>query len=299
MSADILQNQTLAKYTSWQIGGPAEYLALPRSMDDLYEILNWAQSREIPIHTLGGGSNILVSDQGVEGLTLCLKDFSSVFVREEEGRLCIYTLAGTSKTEILKVFLKYKLAPSLFLAGLPGDVGGGVVMNAGISENLVPREFVEIVDWVEVIKLDDPDLSPRKYSKEDLNWGYRHCTGWEPGIITRVGMSWPVEPDESVLEKVRELNRTRHSKQPLDMPSCGSVFVNPTGHKAAQLIDQSGLKGFQIGGAQVSLKHANFIVNTGGAKASDVDQVIKHVQATVKEKAGVDLKTEVIYFGKW
>lgn len=299
MSAEILHNQKLEKYTSWQIGGPAEYLALPRSMDDLYEILSWAQSREIPIHTLGGGSNILVSDQGVEGLTLCLKDFASVFVREEEGRLCIYALAGTSKTELLKVFLKYKLAPALFLAGLPGDVGGGVVMNAGVSENLVPREFVEIVDWVEVIKIDDPDLSPRKYSKDDLKWGYRHCTGWEPGVITRVGVSWPMEPDESVLEKVRELNRTRHSKQPLDMPSCGSVFVNPPGHKAAQLIDQSGLKGFQIGGAQVSLKHANFIVNTGGAKATEVDQVIKHVQDVVKEKTGVDLKTEVVYFGRW
>ncbi|MFZ4404354.1 MAG: hypothetical protein ACOYOK_09665, partial [Pseudobdellovibrionaceae bacterium] len=128
---------------------------------------------------------------------------------------------------------------------------------------------------------------------------YRHSNGWKPGYILRVGLAWPLEPDDTILDKVRKANQLRLSKQPLDKPSCGSVFINPVGHKAGQLIEQCGLKGFTIGGAQVSQKHSNFIVNIGKASASDMWQVILHVQKVVEEKTSVQLRTEVVLMGEW
>lgn len=294
---DFIQSQVVtAPYTSWLVGGVAEYFALPTTEDQLSKAWQWAQDQRMPVTILGGGSNVLVSDEGIPGLTLCLKNFRDLKTREESGRLHIEVLSGAGKSELLKAFLKHKLAPALFLAGIPGDVGGGVVMNAGVAESFVPREFCEIIDWFDVLK---PDLKIQRYSHKDIRWEYRHSYNWQPGIITRVGISWPLEPDEAILQKVKDANRTRLSKQPLDMPSCGSVFINPDGHKAAQLIDSCGLKGFAVGGAQVSPKHANFIVNTGRATATELWQVIQHVSKTVLEKKNIQLKTEVVLLGVW
>lgn len=289
----------LAPYTSWLVGGAAEFFCTPTNLEELIEAQNWATQKKLPVTVLGGGSNVLIADSGISGLVICLKSFSRLEVeesgKENTRRLHLNALAGTSKSELLKVFLKYKLAPALFLAGLPGDVGGGIVMNAGVAESFKPREFVEITDWIEVLR---PNSQIERINAKNLQWAYRHCNGWQPGIIVRVGMSWSLEPDASILENVKSANKARLSKQPLDMPSCGSVFVNPTGHKAAQLIDSCGLKGFTVGEAQVSLKHANFIVNLGKATAKDILAVIEHVQKTVAEKTGVQLQTEVVRLGR-
>jgi UDP-N-acetylmuramate dehydrogenase len=300
---DIKQNESLAKYTSWLVGGIADYFAEPSTESELLQALDFAKVQKLPVSILGGGSNVLISDAGVRGLVICLKKFSKVEIKESDSqRLEITALAGTSKSELLKIFLKYKLSPALFLAGLPGDIGGGVVMNAGVAENFSPREFVELVDWIRVLDFSSGTPASKVFQKSELDWSYRHCLGWGPGVIVEVGLSWPLSPkDESVLEKVREANKLRLSKQPLDMPSCGSVFKNPppeTGFKAAQLIDSCGLKGFQIGQAQVSKKHANFIVNLGGATASDIWSLIQHVQKTVKAQKGLDLVTEVVHIGE-
>lgn len=295
----IEQGVSLADYTSWLVGGNAEYFCLPATLDELREAVAWAGEKNIPVTVLGGGSNVLVSDKGIRGLVICLKKFSGTETRENNGRFEITAWAGTGKSELLKIFLKQKLAPALFLAGLPGDVGGGVVMNAGVGEMLEPREFVEIVDWVEVLQWERGEASVKRFAKSELHWEYRHTNGWQPGIVVRVGIGWPLNPDADILEKVKIANRIRLSKQPLDKPSCGSVFVNPPGGKSAQLIDGCGLKGFTIGGAQVSLKHANFIVNVGGAKAADMKAVIEHVRKTVQEKTGIALKTEVVFLGDW
>lgn len=295
----IQEKVPLADYTSWLVGGEADYFALPTTLDEVREAWDWAIERSLPVTVLGGGSNVLVSDRGVEGLLICLRRFSGSETREHAGRLEIAAWAGTGKSDLLKIFLKYKLAPALFLAGLPGDTAGGVVMNAGVGEMITPREFVEVTDWVEVLRREGDRFVTVKLTKDQLHWEYRHSTGWQPGIIVRVGLSWPLDPQSDLLDKVKNANRTRLSKQPLDMPSCGSVFVNPVGHKSARLIEGCGLKGFSIGGAQVSLKHANFIVNTGGAKASDMWELIQHVQKTVREKTGVELKTEVLRLGRW
>ena len=296
MSLNILKNVNLAPYTSWLIGGEAEYFCSPKNIDELKEALLFAKKNSLKLTILGGGSNVLISDQGVRGLTICLRLFSEILLTKKEDRIFINCLAGTSKSELLKVFLKNQLSPALFLAGLPGDVGGGVVMNAGVAENYEPREFMELVDSIEVMNADGEII---ELKKSQLSVQYRHTDGWQPNIVTRVHMSWPYIQDVEVLNKVREANKTRLSRQPLDRPSCGSVFKNPEGYKVAQLIDQCGLKGFKIGEAQVSLKHANFIINLNNAKATDVWNLILHVQKTVKEKMKIDIQTEVIRLGEW
>ena len=172
-------------------------------------------------------------------------------------------------------------------------------MNAGLAEQIVPREFVEITDWVEYFDLNDPELKLIRKNKDELIWKYRASAGWQPGIVVRAGLSWPLEEDPEIPNKVREATRNRLQRQPLEMPSCGSTFKNPEGHKAGALIDQAGLKGYKVGGAQVSMKHANFIVNTGGATANDVNTIIKHVKSEVKAKFNVDLETEVRFLGRW
>lgn len=288
----ILKDMSLASYTSWQIGGKADFLILPSSIDELVESLKWADSQRIPVSILGGGSNVLVSDRGIRGLTICLKKMTGI---EDNGHELV-CLAGTSKSDLLKIYLKKKLISSLFLAGIPGDVGGGVVMNAGVSENINPKEFCEIVKWIEVIK---PNYDFVVYHSNDLQWSYRHCKGWQPGVITKVSLKCDQAIDEKILEKVKEANRLRLSKQPLDKPSCGSVFQNPVGAKAAQLIEQCGLKGQKIGQAEVSSKHANFIVNNGGATAQDTWHLVELVQETVKKKKNIELLTEVIRLGDW
>jgi UDP-N-acetylmuramate dehydrogenase len=294
----IIENEvTTAPYTSWLIGGKAQYFVLPKSLQEIKEALQFANEQKLPVTVLSGGSNVLISDEGIAGLTICLKDFKSYEVSADEKNLRIRCDSGVGKSELLKVFLKYRLAPALFLAGIPGDVGGGVVMNAGVAESFSPREFVELTEWVEGLDLNTQEL--KRFKKEDLKWAYRHCEGLQNILITAVGLKWQNEPQDDVLPKVRDANRTRLSKQPLDKPSCGSVFKNPVGYKAAQLIDSAGMKGFQIGEAQVSLKHANFIVNLGEATASDTWEVMLKVIEKVQEVHEVTLQTEVRRLGRW
>ncbi len=293
---DIQTQVRLANYTSWQIGGPAEYFCTPKNLEEIKEAISEAKRNSWPLTILGGGSNVLISDQGIDGLVICLKNFTGVTTAIEDQNLIVEALSGTSKSELLKIFLKNKLAPALFLAGLPGDVGGGVVMNAGVSEAMQPREFGELVEWLEVLRLDTLKLD-RIFSK-DIQWSYRHSKGWQPGLVIKVRIKWPVVLQDDILSNVKAANLSRLSKQPLDLPSCGSVFVNPPGHKAAALIQECGLKGYRIGDAQVSLKHSNFIVNLGSATAVDTLRVISDVKAKVLAEKNIHLKTEVVFMGK-
>lgn len=300
---ELRKNVNLASVTSWQIGGPADFYAEPSNEPELESAIRQGTQNGLPITFFGGGTNVLISDRGIRGLVICLRKFSKVSTSEENGRFKIEALAGSGKSELLKAFLKAKLEPAIFLAGIPGDIGGGVVMNAGVGEQLSPREFVEITDRIEVWRWSnsssDFQIKRQIIEAKSLNWSYRHCEGWRPGVITKVWMSWPLQVKADVLDRVRAANHNRLTKQPLDMPSCGSVFVNPPGTTAGRLIEASGLKGFAIGHAKVSEKHANFIVNTGGATAVDTRQVIQFVQKRVHERQGIELKTEVVYLGDW
>lgn len=294
MPAIVQPKTRLAPFTSWQIGGEAEYFALPTQLDEIKELQKWAQAENLNVTVIGGGSNVLIPDEGIKGLTICLKNFNDYEMSIERGKVFVRCSAGVSKMELLRVFLKQKLSPALFLAGLPGDVSGGVVMNAGVAEQIQPREFNEIVDNIEVLR---PDGKLDRLHRDQLQWSYRHSSGWQPGIIVSVTVSWDNNPSDDTLKQVRDFNRLRLSKQPLDLPSCGSVFVNPPGKKAAQLIDSCGLKGYRVGGVEVSKKHANFIVNVGAGTAADVVEVIRYVRRTVFNKTGTKLHTEVIWMG--
>ena len=171
-------------------------------------------------------------------------------------------------------------------------------MNAGVSEDITPCQFSEIVDWIDIVH----DNKVIRKNHVDIQWSYRSSKGWQPGIIARIGLKWPLKPINHLTQKVRKAKEIRLSKQPLVHASCGSTFINPkkyTNLSAGQLIEQIGLKGFQIGGAKVSEKHANFIVNVGKAKAQDIHSVISHVQKSVYEKTGISLQTEVKYLGNW
>ena len=180
------------------------------------------------------------------------------------------------------------------LAGLPGQVGGGVVMNAGVGEMLEPREFREIVSEVEVLK---PDGTIKNYKSSELKWDYRHCEGWKPGIIIRVKFSWPMHSEEKIVQEVKGLNQARLKKQPLEWPSCGSVFRNPFPETAGSLIERCGLKGHSIGGAQISEKHGNFIINRGAATSTDIENLMGLCVKTVEEKFSVKLHSEVVKLG--
>ena len=294
----VQKNVNLASYTSWKVGGEAEFFSEPKTVENLQEVVNWALSEELAITVLSGGTNVLVSDGGLSGLVVStskLQGIEEVSHEGDEFRLSV--LAGTSKFEVMRKFLKNDLSPALFLAGLPGDIGGGVAMNAGVREKVAPREFVEIVDWVDVLQWNEDSSFIHRYQNSDLQWGYRHCRGWQPGVIVRVGLCWSEPSHAEVRQWVKEANQRRLSKQPLDKPSCGSVFRNPEGFSSGQLIEECGLKGKTIGGAQVSEKHANFIINTGDASSQDIFDLIGFVQREVKDQKNIELQTEVVFLG--
>ncbi len=285
---------SLKKYCSWNVGGCAEFFLEPESLKELKEAQLFSKKNNLNLTILGRGTNSLISDKGIKGLVVCTRKL--VGIKESvTDRMVLECLAGTPKILLKKKFLDFRLAPALFLSGIPGDVAGGVIMNAGVSEEITPREFGEIVDWVEILK----DGNFLKIPGSKIDWQYRSSFNLQSEIISRVCVSWEMDKIDNLEKKVLAATKNRLSKQPLDQKSCGSVFVNPKGNKAARLIEECKLKGFKHGQAMVSKKHANFIVNLGGATASDIDKIIKHIQHTVFTKAKIKLKTEVKYLGTW
>ena len=291
----------LKDFNWWKVGGVAQYYTAPTTVEEVGQAMEWAHKNKQEMHVLSGGSNSLVKDGLIEGLTIHLHKLNEVENVDDEGDIIyISTLAGTPKSELAKVFLQKKRAPAVFLTGIPGDVGGGIVMNAGVGEDRKPREFCEIVEWVEVMRLNDKGKAEsHEMANENLDWTYRGCKGWQPGVIVRVGIVWEGTSEDSVMNDVREATKKRVSTQPLNEASCGSVFRNPPGLKSAKLIEECGLKGHRIGGVSVSEKHANFIVNDQDGTAADIRELILHVQAEVKKQKQVDLVPEVCFFGGW
>jgi UDP-N-acetylmuramate dehydrogenase len=296
---EFIKDFALSEYTTWKIGGVADWGCQPTSIEDVQAACRWAQEKKQPITVVSGGSNVLISDQGVEGLVLVMNQLSGITnIQYENSVLSCECLAGTPKSDLLKVFVKQKLSPAIFLAGLPGDIGGGVVMNAGVGHDVSPKEFVEITKWFEYIPTNSSGETIVRVPKHEAEWSYRHCKGWGPGVITRVGIEWKEDPKLDLLQRLQESNKRRMASQPLQWPSCGSVFKNPPNNKSGRLIDECGLKGYTVGGAQVSTLHANFIVNVGGASAQDIMAVVTHVQNTVQAKSGILLEPEFKWLGR-
>ncbi len=307
MALNIQEKVSTANYTSWKVGGFAEYFCLPGSKKDLIKALEWAWIKKQPVTYIGGGSNILISDKGVRGLVVCLKNLSAIQDCSDKKTFRIRCEAGVLKIKAMRRFLKAKLTPALFLSGLPGNVAGGVVMNAGVGESVRPKEFVEIVESFKVLKKKESGFREETFKNSDVTWGYRKSAGWGPGVITEVTLSWPLEHKEpEIKEMVKKAQKLRSLKQPLRELSCGSVFKNPFDNannvdekSSGYLIEKAGLKGYEYGGAKVSRKHANFIVNNKKASALDIHCTISTIREKVEHEFNIKLETEVCYIGDW
>lgn len=285
----ILKNEPMDRHTMFRVGGPADYFLLP-TVESLPKVLGILYRNQIPVTIIGNGSNLLISDKGIRGAVIEVgKQMSDVFVQGE----CITAQAGAILSKIASAAYKNSLSGMEFAAGIPGSIGGAVVMNAGAYGG----EMKDIVLSATVLKKDG---TVQKLANEQLDFAYRHsCIVEQEYLVLDVTIRLHKAEPEQILQKMEELKGQRISKQPLEYPSAGSTFQRPKGNFAGKLIMDAGLSGFTIGGAQVSKKHCGFVINKGGATAADIFALIQHIQKTVKEQFGVELKTEVKMLGEF
>jgi len=274
------------------VGGPAQWFAEPDSSDQLQALLQWAQAEGIEARVIGAGSNLLVSDAGLEGLTLCNRRLQGAELDASAG--LIEAQAGEPIPSLARRAARAGLSGLEWSVGIPGTVGGAAVMNAGAQGGCT----ADVLESITVIEPHRPD-HPVELSNRELNFAYRHSRLQdEPLVVLSARFRLQTGQDPAELSRRTSANlHSRTSTQPYQQPSCGSVFRNPEPQKAGQLIEGMGLKGLSIGGAQVSPIHANFIVNTGGATASEIDQLIARVQQQVHASHGITLHTEVKRLG--
>jgi len=283
---------SLADFTTWKVGGPAQWFAEPDSSRDLQELLAWAMAERLACRVIGAGSNLLVSDAGLEGLTLCNRRLQGAEMDAASG--LIEARAGEPIPTLARRAARAGLAGLEWSVGIPGTVGGAVVMNAGAQGGCT----AEVLESITVVDPERPER-PFELRAGDLDFAYRHSRlQQEPLVVLSARFRLQAGEDATAVSQRTSANlHSRTSSQPYQQPSCGSVFRNPEPRKAGQLIEALGLKGLSIGGAQVSPIHANFIVNTGGATAAEIDQLIDAVQRRVEAAHGITLHPEVKRLG--
>ena len=293
----LLRGQvSLADYTTWRVGGPAEWLAEPTQLDQLNELVAWAQRQQMPWRVIGAGSNLLISDAGLPGLTICLRKLQGMTLDRDSG--IVDALAGEPIPTLARRAAKAGLHGLEWAVGIPGTVGGAAVMNAGAQGGCTAERLIS----VEVIAPsgdNETSATVRTLSNAELDFSYRHSWLQDSNLMV-ISARFQLEPghDPAELSRVTSGNLShRTTTQPYQWPSCGSVFRNPEPHKAGQLIEALGLKGRCIGGAEVSPVHANFIINNGKASATDILNLIALVQNEVRESHGIDLHPEVKRLG--
>ena len=289
-SDNVYRNEPMKKHTTFRIGGPADYYLCPHSAKEIQKVVEICREEKIPYFILGNGSNLLVSDKGYRGAVIQLwKNVSDIRV---DGCL-IEAKAGASLAKIAAQALEEGLTGMEFAAGIPGTLGGAVVMNAGAYGG-------EMKDILKEALVMDEEGKIFTLEKENLKLGYRTSIVKEKGYIV-LAATLELKPGnrEEIRKLMEDLKQRRAEKQPLDMPSAGSTFKRPEGYFAGKLIMDAGLRGFSVGGAQISEKHCGFVVNTGEASASDVLNLIREVQKRVRENSGVELETEVKFLGEF
>ena len=286
---ELLLDEPMAKHTSFRIGGPADVLAQPGNEAELAELLKRAAHHAVPVTLVGNGSNLLVRDKGIRGLVIKLSNlFSSITVA---GNVLTFG-SGISLAMASKKAASLSLSGLEFAVGIPGTIGGAVYMNAGAYDG----EMAKVVTSVQVM---DRQGQSSQLKADELDFSYRHTALQNSGlIVTSVTVSLQPGEAESIKAKMDDFSQRRIAKQPLELPSAGSMFKRPVGYFAGTLIEQTGLKGYTVGGAQVSTKHAGFVVNVGGATAKDVLQLIRDVQDRVLAAQGVQLEPEVLVLGE-
>lgn len=278
-------DEPMSKHTSFHIGGPVEVMAFPESVEALCKALKVSAGLDIKPIILGAGTNVLAPDAGMPGLVICLKDCLDGMELLEDG--CIRVMAGVTMTRAAVFAANHGLSGLEFAHGIPGTVGGGVYMNAGAYGG----EICQVCKSVTVMGMDG---ELRELSGAEMGFSYRHSVLEEaPGIVVSAVFALQPSAPEAIKARMKELMGKRSASQPLDLPSAGSAFKRPAGGYAAALIDQAGLKGFRVGGAAVSEKHAGFVVNLGGATAADVQNLLKEVSDRVFQASGIRLEPEV------
>ena len=282
---DLAMNEPMAKHTSFRIGGPVEVMAFPKSHDQLAAVLKVAKELKVTPAILGAGTNILAPDEGLDGLIICIKDCLEGM--EQLDATHIRVAAGVTMTRAAVFAAGLGLGGLEFAHGIPGTVGGGVYMNAGAYGG----EICQVCESVEVMNRNG-DIST--IACNCMEFAYRHSILEDSDLIVLSAVfALEPKPQEEIREKMAELMAKRKNSQPLDLPSAGSAFKRPVGGYAAALIDQAGLKGFCIGGAGVSTKHAGFVVNNDNATAADVKEVLRQVSDKVFAQTGIRLEPEV------
>lgn len=285
----LLLAEPMTKHTSFHIGGPAELMAQPQSEAELQSLLLKAAEAAVPVTLVGNGSNLLVRDKGIRGLVIKLG--SMLRDINVSGNMLTFG-SGVSLAQASKKAAELGLSGMEFAVGIPGSIGGAVYMNAGAYDG----EMSKVVKSVRVM---DAAGEVSELSAGELDFGYRHSAlQGSSKIVTSVTVELAAGDKQAIAEKMADFSNRRITKQPLELPSAGSMFKRPPGYFAGTLIDQTGLKGYTVGGAQVSTKHAGFVVNIGGATAADVLQLISDVQAKVFAAHGVHLEPEVLVLGE-
>lgn len=277
--------ESMAKHTSFEIGGCAEVMAFPKSREELAQLLKSSALLDVKFAILGAGTNVLAPDDGIRGLVICLKNcFGGM---EQLDATHIRVMAGVTMAKAAVFAAGLGLSGLEFAHGIPGTVGGGIYMNAGAygGELCQVTESVEVMDYAGTI---------RHYTAEEMDFSYRHSRMEEElGIVISTVFSLTPGDPEAIKAKMKELAGKRTASQPLEYPSAGSAFKRPVGGFAAALIDQAGLKGYQVGGAAISTKHAGFAVNLGGATAEDVKTLLRQVSDKVFDHSGIRIEPEV------
>ena len=285
---EILFNEPLKQYTYTKVGGAADYLAFPRNQYELKRIVTFANAQEIPWMVLGNSSNIIVRDSGIEGFVIMFDHFHDVRV----NGYVIEAEAGAKLIDVTHVARYHSLTGFEFACWIPGSIGGAVYMNAGAYGG-------EIAHILQSCKVLTPEGEIKTLTAEELAFGYRHSKIQETGDVV-ISAKFALAPGnyDQIDQEMARLTHLRELKQPLEYPSCGSVFKRPVGHFAGQLISEAGLKGHRIGGVEVSEKHAGFMINVDHGTAKDYEDLIAHVIATVEKSSGVTLEREVRIIGK-
>lgn len=285
---NIKKQEPLSKYTFTHTGGKADWLAFPENVEQVQQLVKFVKKNDIPLTVIGNASNLIVRDGGIAGLVLIVTGMNQIKV---EGNNVV-AQAGATYIKTTQVARDHSLTGLEFAAGIPGSIGGAVFMNAGAYGG-------ETKFAVKSATIMLPTGEIQELTNEELDFGYRHSSVQDNhGIVLEATIELKPGDKEEITAQMDELNARRAAKQPLELPSCGSVFKRPTGYFAGKLIHDAGLQGYTSGGAQVSKKHAGFIVNIDNGTATDYLNVIHHVQEVVKNKFGVSLETEVRIIGR-
>lgn len=284
----VLPDEPMKFHTTFRVGGPARYLVEPQSVPELHAVIDLCHTQKMPWYIVGNGSNLLVSDEGYDGVVIHL--FRNVSgMRAEETRLVLQ--AGVQTVRAAKFALEHSLTGLEFASGIPGTIGGAMVMNAGAYGG-------EMKDVVRRVRVLLPDGTEQNYSGDEMQFGYRRSrVAAEGGIVLEAELELAEGESESIRARMEELKQKRLAKQPLEYPSAGSTFKRPEGYFAGKLIEDAQLRGFRVGGAQVSEKHCGFVINRGDATASQIWELIGEVQRRVYEQSGVRLEPEVKLLG--